>query len=210
MHWRSWILPLPALHNPFLPEYSSCSLSLSPDSSLFLRPSQLHHTIHFYYLTQISLHLLLSPNQFPYKCKKRSTETNFVSHSSVTSVMLCPQADIYNSRTIGLITSAKDKFGRMKKHCHWGKRNVQCCMACFWVCLSCKNVRLYRRVFILSYILYHRWRGRGVDYPPHTSPRLTMLGATPTRYSCVFIKCHRENFSRTMPWFSIEFYLIFI
>lgn len=26
--------------------------------------------------------------------------------------MLCPQADIYNSRAIGLITSAKDKLGK--------------------------------------------------------------------------------------------------
>ena len=80
--------------------------------SLFLRPYQPHHTIHFHHLTTNFLTLLLSPNQFPYKCKKRSTETNFVSHSTVTSVMLCPQADIYNSRNIGLITSAKDRLGK--------------------------------------------------------------------------------------------------
>ena len=105
--------PLPALHNPFLVEYSSCSLSLSSNSSLSFSALPNPTTPPTFTISlQISLHLFLSPNQFPYKCKKRSTETNFVSHSSVTSVMLCPQAGIYKSRTIGLITSAKDKLGK--------------------------------------------------------------------------------------------------
>jgi hypothetical protein len=64
----------------------------------------------------------------------------------VTSLMLCPRADIYNSRTIGLITSAKDKLGKDEEIL--SLRGKKCAML-YDVSLS-KNVRLYGTVFILS------------------------------------------------------------
>lgn len=59
-------------------------------------------------------------------------------------------------------------------------------------------------------ILYLREGGRGVDYPLHMYPRLTIFRATPPRYPCVFIKCHREHLTYTVPWISKPFYLILV
>ena len=52
-------------------------------------------------------------------------------------------------------------------------------------------------VFVTLYIFDKE--GRGVDYPPDTSSRITISGAMPPNYSCLFIKCDKENFTFTVP-----------
>jgi hypothetical protein len=107
---KLFISPLAALHNPFLTEYSSCSVFLSSTFSLSLslstppyHPLSLPH-YQFLYI------YFLSPNQFPYKFKERSTETNFVSHFSVTSLTLCSQAAIFNQPQYWHHYVCKDKM----------------------------------------------------------------------------------------------------